>query len=133
MQFSIPSDMLSRVFAIWSCPLPIFCQFWLQSFSQRTFAHSYFFNILIKAFTWWRLELSSSKSFNQNIEEIRVGECALAERLESELAKYGQGTGSDGKDSWKHIWRNRKLHSTKYRSTNYLLQYLNHYFPNKLK
>ena len=33
------------------------------------------------------------------IEVRRVGECALAERLESELAKYGQRTGPEGKDS----------------------------------
>ena len=33
------------------------------------------------------------------IEVRRVDECALAEGLESELAKYGQRAGPEGRDS----------------------------------
>ena len=39
-------------------------------------------------------------NYHKNNEVIWVSKCALAERLESELAKYGvKGTRSDGKDS----------------------------------
>ena len=60
LQFAIPWDMFSRVFAIWSCPFGrLFCQFLIQ-FQPTHIHHSYSFRFLINN---WSARIS--KSLNQ--------------------------------------------------------------------